>query len=152
MNPNTWLKLLLVPNSMISVNCQSLTKIISHSLYIQRKLLPNKNQFHHYMLIAVAEDLFFVYVFFAENTRAKSDAFAATNSLPKFDYVLHPRTTGFTFIVEKLRKGRVWATSSVFWKHEVSTLISWTHEHHHHDEHILSADHRKMTCYHDDCG
>ncbi|XP_028994571.1 lysocardiolipin acyltransferase 1 isoform X2 [Betta splendens] len=40
-----------------------------------------------------------------ENTRSKSDAFAAENSLPKFEYVLHPRTTGFTFIVEKLRKG-----------------------------------------------
>ncbi len=42
----------------------------------------------------------------AENTRAKSDAFAVQNSLPKFDYVLHPRTTGFTFIVERLRKGQ----------------------------------------------
>uniref|UniRef100_A0A673CT52 Lysocardiolipin acyltransferase 1 n=1 Tax=Sphaeramia orbicularis TaxID=375764 RepID=A0A673CT52_9TELE len=40
-----------------------------------------------------------------ENTRAKSDAFAAQNSLPKFEYVLHPRTTGFTFIVDTLRKG-----------------------------------------------
>lgn len=42
----------------------------------------------------------------AENTRAKSDAFAVQHSLPKFEYVLHPRTTGFTFIVERLRKGR----------------------------------------------
>ncbi|KAF0044134.1 hypothetical protein F2P81_003292 [Scophthalmus maximus] len=40
-----------------------------------------------------------------ENTRAKSDAFAAKNSLPNFEYVLHPRTTGFTFIVDRLRKG-----------------------------------------------
>lgn len=43
----------------------------------------------------------------AENTRAKSDAFAAQNSLPKFEYVLHPRTTGFTFIVDRLRKGQL---------------------------------------------
>lgn len=41
----------------------------------------------------------------AENTRAKSDVFAAENNLPNFQYVLHPRTTGFTFIVDKLRKG-----------------------------------------------
>lgn len=41
----------------------------------------------------------------AENTRARSDAFAVQNSLPKFEYVLHPRTTGFTFIVDRLRKG-----------------------------------------------
>lgn len=44
-------------------------------------------------------------VFPAENTRAKSDVFAAQNNLPKFEYVLHPRTTGFTFIVDTLRKG-----------------------------------------------
>lgn len=44
-----------------------------------------------------------------ENTRAKSDVFAAENNLPNFEYVLHPRTTGFTFIVDKLRKG-----SSIF--------------------------------------
>ncbi|KAK5608802.1 Lysocardiolipin acyltransferase 1 [Crenichthys baileyi] len=40
-----------------------------------------------------------------ENTRAKSDAFAVQNNLPKMEYVLHPRTTGFTFIVDRLRKG-----------------------------------------------
>ncbi|XP_053701869.1 lysocardiolipin acyltransferase 1 isoform X1 [Synchiropus splendidus] len=40
-----------------------------------------------------------------ENTRTRSDAFAAQNNLPKFEYVLHPRTTGFTFIVERLRQG-----------------------------------------------
>lgn len=39
------------------------------------------------------------------NTKAKSDTFADHNSLPKFDYVLHPRTTGFTYIVDMLRKG-----------------------------------------------
>ncbi|KAJ7991188.1 hypothetical protein DPEC_G00294660 [Dallia pectoralis] len=38
-------------------------------------------------------------------TRAKSDEFAEKNGLPKFEYVLHPRTTGFTFIVDILRKG-----------------------------------------------
>ncbi|XP_014915816.1 lysocardiolipin acyltransferase 1 isoform X3 [Poecilia latipinna] len=40
-----------------------------------------------------------------ENTKARSDAFAAQNNLPKMEYVLHPRSTGFTFIVDKLRKG-----------------------------------------------
>lgn len=40
-----------------------------------------------------------------ENTKQRSDAFAVQNGLPKFEYVLHPRTTGFTFIVERLRKG-----------------------------------------------
>ncbi|XP_062378242.1 lysocardiolipin acyltransferase 1 [Sardina pilchardus] len=40
-----------------------------------------------------------------ENTRARSDDFAEKNGLPKFEYVLHPRTTGFTFIVNTLREG-----------------------------------------------
>lgn len=39
------------------------------------------------------------------NTRARSDDFAEKNGLPKYEYVLHPRTTGFTFIVDTLRKG-----------------------------------------------
>ncbi|XP_041107027.1 lysocardiolipin acyltransferase 1-like isoform X1 [Polyodon spathula] len=39
------------------------------------------------------------------NTRARSDVFAEKNGLQKYKYVLHPRTTGFTFIVESLRKG-----------------------------------------------
>lgn len=41
----------------------------------------------------------------ADYTRARSDEFAEKNGLPKFEYVLHPRTTGFTFIVDTLRKG-----------------------------------------------
>lgn len=40
-----------------------------------------------------------------DNTRARSDVFAEKNGLPKYEYVLHPRTTGFTFIVDTLRKG-----------------------------------------------
>ncbi|XP_048083739.1 lysocardiolipin acyltransferase 1 [Alosa alosa] len=40
-----------------------------------------------------------------DNTRARSDVFAEKNGLPKYEYVLHPRTTGFTFIVNTLREG-----------------------------------------------
>lgn len=40
-----------------------------------------------------------------ENTKARSNEFAEKNSLEKFEYVLHPRTTGFTFIVHRLREG-----------------------------------------------
>ncbi|MGH0153362.1 UNVERIFIED_CONTAM: hypothetical protein FKN15_040959 [Acipenser sinensis] len=43
------------------------------------------------------------------NTRARSDVFAEKNGLQKYKYVLHPRTTGFTFIVESLRKAKcIW--------------------------------------------
>ncbi|XP_046874363.1 lysocardiolipin acyltransferase 1 [Hypomesus transpacificus] len=41
-----------------------------------------------------------------EYTRARSDDFAEKNGLPKFEYVLHPRTRGFTFIVDTLNKGK----------------------------------------------
>lgn len=57
----------------------------------------------------------------AENTRVRSDAFAAKNGLPKFEYVLHPRTTGFIFIVDRLRKGQTWTTPS-FCNHQKFTL------------------------------
>nr|XP_028580306.1 lysocardiolipin acyltransferase 1 isoform X1 [Podarcis muralis] len=40
-----------------------------------------------------------------DNTKARSNEFAEKNGLQKYEYVLHPRTTGFTFIVERLRDG-----------------------------------------------
>ncbi|XP_034620632.1 lysocardiolipin acyltransferase 1 isoform X3 [Trachemys scripta elegans] len=39
------------------------------------------------------------------NTKARSNEFAEKNGLRKYKYVLHPRTTGFTFVVERLREG-----------------------------------------------
>ncbi|XP_027477408.1 lysocardiolipin acyltransferase 1 isoform X4 [Zalophus californianus] len=41
-----------------------------------------------------------------ENSKARSNDFAEKNGLQKYEYVLHPRTTGFTFVVERLREGR----------------------------------------------
>ena len=40
---------------------------------------------------------------FDEETKAKSDSFARKNNLPSYDYCLHPRVRGFTFLVEKMR-------------------------------------------------
>ncbi|XP_020839407.1 lysocardiolipin acyltransferase 1 isoform X1 [Phascolarctos cinereus] len=40
-----------------------------------------------------------------ENSKAKSNEFAEKNGLEKYEYVLHPRTTGFTFVVECLKEG-----------------------------------------------
>lgn len=39
------------------------------------------------------------------NTKARSNEYAEKNGLRKYEYVLHPRTTGFTFVVERLREG-----------------------------------------------
>lgn len=41
---------------------------------------------------------------FTANTKARSDKFAAKNSLEPYEYVLHPRTAGFSFLVEKMRE------------------------------------------------
>lgn len=41
------------------------------------------------------------------NTKARSHEFAEKNGLRKYEYVLHPRTTGFTFVVERLREGNI---------------------------------------------
>ncbi|XP_028828491.1 lysocardiolipin acyltransferase 1 [Denticeps clupeoides] len=40
-----------------------------------------------------------------DNTLTRSHQFAEKNGLPQYEYVLHPRTTGFTFIVDSLRRG-----------------------------------------------
>lgn len=45
-------------------------------------------------------------LFFLENSKARSNDFAEKNGLQKYEYVLHPRTTGFTFVVDRLREGK----------------------------------------------
>ncbi|KIH50834.1 hypothetical protein ANCDUO_19084, partial [Ancylostoma duodenale] len=35
---------------------------------------------------------------------AQSNAFARENGLPQYDYVLHPRTTGFNYLLDVMRK------------------------------------------------
>lgn len=39
-----------------------------------------------------------------ERTKMNSDSFAQKNDLPPYDYVLHPRTTGFVHMVNTLRQ------------------------------------------------
>ena len=43
---------------------------------------------------------------FTPGTKIRSDRFAEKNDLPKYDYVLHPRTTGFTYLVEQMRNSK----------------------------------------------
>ena len=40
------------------------------------------------------------------NTKKRSDAHAEKYNLPKYNFVLHPRTTGFAHIVQEMKKGR----------------------------------------------
>ncbi|CAH0548943.1 unnamed protein product [Brassicogethes aeneus] len=39
---------------------------------------------------------------FTESTKSSSDRFAEKNNLPKYDYLLHPRTTGFAYITSEM--------------------------------------------------
>ena len=40
-----------------------------------------------------------------KHTKWRSDLYAEKSKLPKYDFVLHPRTTGFTHIVQEMKKG-----------------------------------------------
>lgn len=40
-------------------------------------------------------------------TKGQSDSFARKNGLPYLEYVLHPRTTGFNFIVQQMRQSMI---------------------------------------------
>jgi len=41
------------------------------------------------------------------STLKRSNKFAEDYNLPKYEYILHPRTTGFGFLVEKMRECRL---------------------------------------------
>lgn len=43
----------------------------------------------------------------SESNKAKSQQFAEQNGLPRYDYVLHPRTRGFVHCLQEMRKGKV---------------------------------------------
>ena len=43
---------------------------------------------------------------FTKNTKIRSDKFAEKQNLPKYDYVLHPRTTGFCHFVQEMKKSK----------------------------------------------
>jgi lysocardiolipin and lysophospholipid acyltransferase len=43
---------------------------------------------------------------FAEDSKAKSNSFAAKLGKPPYDYVLHPRTTCFAFLIERMRQNQ----------------------------------------------
>lgn len=47
-----------------------------------------------------------ILLFCLEKSKAQSNDFAEKNGLQKFEYVLQPRTTGFTFVVDHLREGK----------------------------------------------
>ena len=47
-------------------------------------------------------------------TRARSDEFAKKNGLPSYEYCLHPRTTGFTYLASLMRQSELGLANIVF--------------------------------------
>lgn len=43
---------------------------------------------------------------FSPANKVRSDEFAKKNKFRKYDYVLHPRTTGFTYLAQEMRQGK----------------------------------------------
>ncbi|XP_065445416.1 lysocardiolipin acyltransferase 1 isoform X6 [Chrysemys picta bellii] len=86
-------------------------------IFIQRKWEDDKNHFENMLdyFCDIHEPL--QLLIFPEgtdltaNTKARSNEFAEKNGLRKYKYVLHPRTTGFTFVVERLREGAAATTT-----------------------------------------
>lgn len=56
------------------------------------------------------------------NTKGRSNEFAEKNGLQKYEYVLHPRTTGFTFVVERLREGNPALYFMFFFSFKITNL------------------------------
>ncbi|XP_056669207.1 lysocardiolipin acyltransferase 1 isoform X2 [Monodelphis domestica] len=96
-----------------------------------------------------------------ENSKAKSNEFAEKNGLEKYEYVLHPRTTGFTFVVECLREeessrreGRYGdettgeEESGMHAKEEVSTFLDLNQEKPASATLRLCFPHERATCIH----
>ncbi|XP_044294054.1 lysocardiolipin acyltransferase 1 isoform X4 [Varanus komodoensis] len=82
-------------------------------IFIQRKWEEDKNHFEKMLdyFCDIREPLQLL-IFpegtdLTDDTKARSNKFAEKNGLHKYEYVLHPRTTGFTFIVERLRDGKI---------------------------------------------
>ena len=42
----------------------------------------------------------------SQQNKDKSNEFAKKNGLPLYDYVLHPRTAGFTLVAQQMRQSK----------------------------------------------
>ncbi|XP_027706324.1 lysocardiolipin acyltransferase 1 [Vombatus ursinus] len=76
-----------------------------------------------------------------ENSKAKSNEFAEKNGLEKYEYVLHPRTTGFTFVVECLKEG-----NNLDAIHDIT--VAYPHNIPQTEKHLLSGNFPKEIHFH----
>ncbi|XP_004686379.1 PREDICTED: lysocardiolipin acyltransferase 1 [Condylura cristata] len=76
-----------------------------------------------------------------ENSKARSNDFAEKNGLQKYEYVLHPRTTGFTFVVDRLREGK-----NLDAIHDIT--VAYPHNIPQTEKHLLQGDFPKEIHFH----
>jgi lysocardiolipin and lysophospholipid acyltransferase len=81
-------------------------------VFLQRNMGQDQRLIEHMLNYYKDTKLNYQLLLFPEGTdrgdRAASisHAYADTNNLPRYDYVLHPRTTGFNLILNQMRKSR----------------------------------------------
>lgn len=78
-------------------------------LFLNRDWLKDQPRITNYIEYFRRHKFPFQFLFFCEGTnfcsetKEKSDRFAKKNNLKAYDYILHPRTTGFTYIYSLLK-------------------------------------------------
>lgn len=83
----------------------------SNFLFIKRRWENDKEEFHNKLYYLNSINYPCQLLLFPEGgdmthkSRKRSDSYADENSLPRYLYCLHPRTTGFVYIMNALRSG-----------------------------------------------
>ena len=55
-----------------------------------------------------------------QSTLEKSKKYGEANNLKSLEYLLHPRTTGFTYIVQQMRESKLYQFSSVYARRQLT--------------------------------
>ena len=83
------------------------------NIFITRRWQEDEREFRQKLHYFNALDLPVQLLLFPEGgditrrTKTRSDSFADVNNLPRYEYCLHPRVTGFLYIVRALRCGQL---------------------------------------------
>ena len=84
---------------------------LSNFLFIKRRWDSDKKEFHNKLYYLNSINYPCQLLLFPEGgdlthkSRKRSDMYADENSLPRYQYCLHPRTTGFVYVMNALRSG-----------------------------------------------
>ena len=88
-------------------------------IFVTRRWEDDEKEFKKKLFYYNAVDLPVQLLLFPEGgdltsrSKAKSDSYADTNGLQRYEYCLHPRARGFLYIMEALRSGRLDAVYDV---------------------------------------